>query len=83
DNTLREHGADIVHILGQNHRWHKDFATDKQLKLIRRILPSKQIPANLTKGAAARIISQHFATNPRPERPAWLRDKIARGKNVA
>ena len=83
DATVRERAADMVRILGQTQRWHKDVATEKQLSLIRRILPGKQLPANLTKGAAARIISQHFATNPRPERPAWLQDKIARGKNVA
>jgi hypothetical protein len=83
DATLRKHGGNIVNVVSQTQRWHKDPATPKQLDTLRKIYKGRAIPVGLSKGAACKLISQFFATKkPGPERPAWLQAKI-HGKHAA
>lgn len=55
--------------------WRKDFPTDKQIKLLRRI--GVPITTEITKGMASQIISKYYENNPKP---VWLERKIASKK---
>jgi hypothetical protein len=84
DATIQEHGDNIIRVVGREQKWHKDAATDKQLATLKKLYKGKAIPADLSKGAACKLISQFFATQgPRPVRAPWLAAKIERGKRVA
>jgi len=83
DATVRQHGANIIRMVSRDERWHNDPASPRQLATLRKLYKDRAVPVNLSKGAASRLIAQFFATKPGPERPQWLQNKIARGKNVA
>jgi ATP-dependent helicase IRC3 len=62
EDTIREHsGEAAIKMASRNQQWHQDLATPKQLGLLRKVYPGKAVPSNLTKGAAAKLISQYFA----------------------
>jgi superfamily II DNA or RNA helicase len=46
-------------------KWHGDPASEKQLNLLTKLHPGKSFPKDLSKGSAARLISQHFAMSAR------------------
>jgi type I site-specific restriction endonuclease len=62
EDTIRQCSGDAaIKMVTREQRWHADAATEPQLKLLRKIYAGKAIPSGLTKGAAAKLISQHFA----------------------
>lgn len=64
DTTVEEHDSrGDINLLKRQQRWHKDAATEKQLGLLKRLYEDKVIPADLTKGAACKLIAQFYATH--------------------
>lgn len=62
EDTIRTFsGEAAINMVSREQRWHEDAATEPQLKLLKKIYTGKAIPANLSKGAAAKLISLHFA----------------------
>jgi hypothetical protein len=58
DAWLRtRHGDAVKNLLENSVQWRAEKATDAQIKLIKRMSKGQEIPPNLTKGAAGRLIS--------------------------
>lgn len=57
DGLVDNKRSDAIGALIQKAAWHDNPATPAQIKRVRRIHPGKQIPPDLTKGQASRIIS--------------------------
>lgn len=77
DDIIKKEHADYLKLLEADATWRSDPPTDKQIKVLKR----HNVPwEHLTKGQASQIIDKIFAENPRPEKPTWLKKKIA-GQN--
>lgn len=67
-SLLSEQGADIAEcdgapvLISKDRGWQRQPATDKQLILLRKLMPGNGI-AKLSKGEAARLITHQFARN--------------------
>ena len=61
DNLIREKIPECLTIVKREAEWHKLPPTEKQMKRIKKIYKGKQIPADLSRGAAHKIIGLYFA----------------------
>jgi len=61
DNLVRTQSPECLKLVNKKSVWREDQATDKQLKTLRRFYKGKQIPPDLTKGAADGLIKAAIA----------------------
>jgi hypothetical protein len=48
-------------LVKQKQEWHNEPATDAQRKTLKKFMKGKQIPVDLNKGKASRLISAYIA----------------------
>jgi ATP-dependent helicase IRC3 len=66
DRLVMDKASNHLRILKrEGEKWHEDGATEAQLKLLRKFYKGRAIPADLTKGAASKLIGSFFAGNKR------------------
>jgi superfamily II DNA or RNA helicase len=61
DDLIKKTVPECIKIVKRDAHWHKDPPTEKQLKRIRKLYAGKQIPDNLTKGEAFKLIGAAIA----------------------
>ena len=61
DEQIRKRVPDVLNIISRKATWHGKKATKSQLSLLKRFYPYKQMPADLTAGAASRLIGERIA----------------------
>ena len=61
DGLILQKRPEAVRVVKREQAWHSDPPTDKQMKTLKRFYKGKQLPANLTKGMASRLLSQYWA----------------------
>ena len=61
DALLRKLVPDVDRVCRREQHWHSHPATEGQLKQLRKLFKGKQIPPDITKGWASRLISSNLA----------------------
>ena len=61
DNLVRRESPECLKLVNKKSVWREEQATDKQLKTLRKFYKGKQIPLDLTKGAADGLIKAAIA----------------------
>jgi ATP-dependent helicase IRC3 len=62
DGLIAKVVPEAVTLLKRKAHWHEDAATPKQMKMLRKFFKGKQIPPDITKGEASKLIGEHFAS---------------------
>jgi superfamily II DNA or RNA helicase len=63
DDLIHAQAPDALKIVKrEGERWHNDPVTPKQLKTLAKLFGGKQLPKNLTKGEASKIIGNMFSS---------------------
>jgi len=61
DDLIKKIAPEALKIVKREAHWHNDPPTPGQLKLLAKLFRGKQIPADLTKGAASKLIGSALA----------------------
>jgi hypothetical protein len=61
DNLILTKRKDAFRLVKQEQAWHNEPATEAQKKTLKRFMKGKQIPVDLNKGKASRLISAYLA----------------------
>ena len=61
DKLIVDTVPESIKIIKREASWHNDLPTDKQLKALKNLYKGKQIPKNLTKGEATKLIGAAIA----------------------
>jgi hypothetical protein len=61
DGLILKRRPEAVRVVKREQAWHEDAATDAQIKTLKKFYKGKQLPSDLTKGKASRLISQALA----------------------
>jgi superfamily II DNA or RNA helicase len=61
DNLILTAVPEVLNVVKRDAKWHSDSATPKQMKRLRMLYKGKQIPPNITKGEASKLIGQALA----------------------
>jgi hypothetical protein len=61
DGLILQKRPEAVRVVKREQAWHADPPTDAQMKTLKKFYKGKQLPNNLTKGMASRLISQALA----------------------
>lgn len=61
DNLIMEQAGDLLKLVKRDAGWHNRPASEEQIKLIKKLFKNKQIPNDLTSGAASKIIGSVLA----------------------
>jgi superfamily II DNA or RNA helicase len=61
DATLRKKHADKVPLFDTRQKWRQNPATEKQIALLGKLVPGRELPKNLTGGAASALLQALFA----------------------
>ena len=61
DKLILTKRSDAFRLVKQEQAWHNEPATDAQKKMIKRFYKGRQIPVDLNKGKASRLISAHLS----------------------
>jgi len=61
DALIRKTVPEAIKIVNREAAWHKDPPTDAQMKLLKKLFKGKQIPTDLTKGQASKLIGSALA----------------------
>lgn len=61
DSLVQQHATKNLTIVKREAAWHKDPPTEKQLAMLAKFFKGKQLPPNLTKGQASKLIGNHLA----------------------
>lgn len=61
DDLIKKTSPEALKLVNRTAHWHDDPPTTGQLQLIAKLFKGKQIPSNLTKGAASKLIGSALA----------------------
>lgn len=61
DNLINDKAPEALRLLKREAGWHDSPATEKQMKLLKKLYKGKAIPTDLDMGAASKLISQALA----------------------
>lgn len=61
DKLVADTSPEVLKVVRREEKWHNDPPTGPQLKRLAQIFKGKQLPLNLTKGQASKLIGQHVA----------------------
>ena len=61
DDLIKKTSPEALKLVNRTAHWHNDPPTDGQMRLIAKLFKGKQIPSNLTKGAASKLIGSALA----------------------
>ncbi len=61
DSLVQKVVPDALRVVKKNQPWHNEPATAPQIKTLKKFYKGKQIPENLSKGKASRLISVYLA----------------------
>jgi ATP-dependent helicase IRC3 len=61
DGLIIKNRPDVVKVVKREQAWHDDEPSPKQMERLKQLYRGKQMPANLTKGKASRLISAAIA----------------------
>lgn len=61
DGIIRSTSSEALKVLSREATWHKDPATEGQLKMLKKLYPGRAFPPDIDKGKASRLISSMIA----------------------
>lgn len=61
DSLVQKVAPDILRVVRKTQGWHNEPATEAQIKTLKKFYKGKQIPVDLNKGRASRLISVYLA----------------------
>jgi len=61
DSLVQKVAPDVLRVVKKEQAWHNEPATESQIKTLKKFYKGKQIPVDLNKGKASRLISVYLA----------------------